>query len=58
MLIIDDHRFSPLDSAVIIVSRQLPQIRFEAAVLNPPVEIQDLRLIPVDNLAGADQPVV
>lgn len=57
MFVINGSRSSPLSSPVVVIGGESFQIRLEYSILNPPVEIEDLRLILVNQLAAADQPV-
>ena len=58
VLVVDNRFPAAFGSTVVVIRRQLFQIRLERAVLNPPVEIQPLGLIPVHNFAGAHKPII
>ena len=57
MFIIDGYVFAPLICPVIVVGRNLFQIWLKSVILNPPVKIQNLWLIPVNQLAGSYHPI-
>ena len=58
MLVVDGHLHAPLPGAVVVIGRQLFQVGLERAVLDPPVEVQQARPVPVDQLARAHEPVL
>ena len=58
MFIIDHAGFTPLFTPVIIVRSHLFQIRLCRTVLDPPVKIQNARLIFIDQLTRTYQPVL
>ena len=58
MLVIDRHFHAPRNRPVVIVSRQLFQVRLKGTVLDPPVKIKDSGAVTVYDLAGAHQPVL
>ena len=57
MLVIDQHLLAPFFSTVIVVGGQLFQIGLEGPVLDPPVEVEQLGAVAVDELAGPQQPI-
>ena len=58
MLVTDGGLLSPLCAAVIVVSSDLAKIGLVRLMLDPPVEIEETRLVAVDEFAGAKQPVL
>ena len=48
----------PLDATIVVEGGKLPHVGFERFVLHPPIEIQQFRLVIVDDLADAQQPVL
>lgn len=46
-----------MGSPVIAVSRDLSQVGFVGLMLDPPVKIEELRLVAVDDLTGTTEPV-
>ncbi|MNC34273.1 hypothetical protein D3C75_826990 [compost metagenome] len=57
-LVVYDRTLAPFGGLVVIISGQLLKVGLEDRLFNPPVEIQQLRPIAVNQITGADQPVV
>ena len=58
MFVVDGDFLPPFLRPVVVVGAQGFQVGLEGAVVDPPVEIEDGGLQPVDQLAGAYQPVL
>ena len=58
MLIVDGNLFAPLLCSVVVISTQLFKKRLKGMVVNPPVKIQNLWLIFINQFTGAHKPVL
>ena len=58
VLVVDRDFLAPLRAAVVVVGREMPQVRLEGRLLDPPVEPDQLRPVLLDQLGGPRQPVV
>src|SRR5690606_35789277 len=57
-MLVVDHATAPAFRPVVVISRQAKKVRLQGAVLDPPVKVEDARLIAVYDFAAAKQPVI
>ena len=57
VFVVDRHALVPLQPAIVVVGGEALQIGLEDGLLDPPVEPEQLRLVFVNDLAAAGQPV-
>ena len=58
MLVIDDSNLADLFHLIVIIGRHPLKVRLHAGFLDPPVKIQNLGMVIVDDLLGPVEPVL